>query len=193
MPRPVRAHHREELKTADRQKTRGSDSDEARVKRGIVMQVLRDGRGRWTRAELERAMPGALPEEVEVAVEDLAAEGVLSIDDDGVIRASLCALRLGALGMGVDLMPGPTQAPLWVRALDSSAVRVAIGRRIRELRVERGISQELFALRTGIHATAVRRLERGDREPRATMILRLAHGLEVPPGALLEELEGISD
>jgi transcriptional regulator with XRE-family HTH domain len=86
-------------------------------------------------------------------------------------------------------MPGPSQDPLSVIDLDSRAVSVALGRRLRELRTERGISQERLALRTGLHATTIGRMERGDREPRATMSLRLAQGLEVPPGALLDALE----
>lgn len=36
--------------------------------------------------------------------------------------------------------------------------------------------------------TEVGRYERGGREPRLTAILRLAHGLGVPPGALLDTL-----
>ncbi len=73
--------------------------------------------------------------------------------------------------------------------LDPRAVSVAFGQRLRELRTERGISQESLAHRTGLHTTAIGRMERGAREPRATMILRLAQGLEVLPAALLDGLE----
>jgi transcriptional regulator with XRE-family HTH domain len=90
-------------------------------------------------------------------------------------------------------MPRPTYLPLDNIGLDSRAVSIAIGWRVRELRTRRGLSQESLAHRTGIHATALGRIERGAREPRATMILRLAHGLEVPPGALLDGLEAIRD
>jgi DNA-binding TFAR19-related protein (PDSD5 family) len=69
------------------------------ARRAIILQVLRDDHPeRWTRAELERQLPDFLPEEVEAAVEDLAAEGVLSInDDDETVSASLCARKLDAL------------------------------------------------------------------------------------------------
>jgi hypothetical protein len=71
-----------------------------RAQRAIVLQVLRDDHPeRWTRTELERQLPDFLPEEVEAAVEDLAAEGVLSINDDETIRASLCARTLDTLGL----------------------------------------------------------------------------------------------
>lgn len=71
------------------------------AQRAIILQVLRDDHHeRWTRAELERQLSDFLPEEVEAAIEDLAAEGVLSInDDDERVSASLCARTLDALGM----------------------------------------------------------------------------------------------
>ncbi len=62
------------------------------------------------------------------------------------------------------------------------------GQRLRELRAERGISQDQLARRTGIHPTAIGRFERGAREPRLRSILRLARGLGVPPGTLLDGL-----
>jgi transcriptional regulator with XRE-family HTH domain len=65
---------------------------------------------------------------------------------------------------------------------------VAFGQRLRELRAECRVSQDQLAHRTGIHPTAIGRFERGDREPRLTSILRIARGLEVSPGALLDEL-----
>jgi hypothetical protein len=71
------------------------------AQRAVVLQVLRDDHPeRWARAELERQLPDFLPEEVQAAVEDLAAEGVLSInDDDETVSASLCARKLDALGL----------------------------------------------------------------------------------------------
>jgi DNA-binding XRE family transcriptional regulator len=68
------------------------------------------------------------------------------------------------------------------------AARIAFGLRLRQLRSERGLSQDNLAARTDVHPTAIARFERGAREPRLTTILRLARGLEVPPGALLEGL-----
>lgn len=65
---------------------------------------------------------------------------------------------------------------------------IAFGQRLRALRAERGISQDELAERTGIHSTAVGRLERGKREPRLKTILRLAEGLNARPGRLLDHL-----
>jgi transcriptional regulator with XRE-family HTH domain len=65
---------------------------------------------------------------------------------------------------------------------------IAFGQRLRELRTEHGVSQDQLARKTGIHSTAIGRLERGDREPRLGTILRLARGLGIPAGALLDVL-----
>ena len=65
-------------------------------------------------------------------------------------------------------------------------VGITFGQRLREVRTEHGLSQEDVGRRTGLHATAIGRLERGAREPRLKTILRLADGLGVPPGALLD-------
>lgn len=65
---------------------------------------------------------------------------------------------------------------------------IAFGRRLRQLRTERGVSKDHLARKTGIHPTAIRRFERGNREPLLKSILRLADGLGVQPGALLDTL-----
>ncbi len=71
--------------------------------------------------------------------------------------------------------------------LDPHAASVALGRRLRELRAEHGLSQDDLADMTGIHSTAIWRPECGAREPRLTTILCLARGLDVQPGALLDD------
>lgn len=50
------------------------------------------------------------------------------------------------------------------------------------------MSLDDLADQTGMHATAIGRIERGYREPRVTTVLRLALGLDVPPGTLLDPL-----
>jgi transcriptional regulator with XRE-family HTH domain len=71
---------------------------------------------------------------------------------------------------------------------DPQAASVAFGQRLRELRAEHGVSQDDLADATDVHPTAIGRLERGAREPRLTTILRLARGLDVEPGKLLDDL-----
>jgi transcriptional regulator with XRE-family HTH domain len=69
----------------------------------------------------------------------------------------------------------------------------AFGLRMRELRSECGVSQDDLARRTGIHPTAIGRLEHGKREPRLGTILRIARGLGVRPGELLDPLVGLCE
>ncbi len=66
---------------------------------------------------------------------------------------------------------------------------MTFGQRLRDLRVEHGVSQDALAERTGIHPTAIGRLERGKREPGLKSILRLARGLGVEAGKLVNGLE----
>lgn len=65
----------------------------------------------------------------------------------------------------------------------------AFGDRMRELRAKKDMSQDALARETDIHPTSIGRLERGGREPKMTTILRLADGLGVEPGELLNRLD----
>ncbi len=76
---------------------------------------------------------------------------------------------------------------------DPRAASAAFGRRLRALRTRQGVSQDDLARETDVHPTAIGRLERGSREPRLTTVLRLARGLEVRPGELVDELGGESE
>lgn len=73
-------------------------------------------------------------------------------------------------------------------AMSNRNAAVVFGERLCKMRTERGLSKENFAQQADMHPTAVRRLERGDRDPQLTTILRLARGLDVQPGALVDEL-----
>lgn len=95
-----------------------------------------------------------------------------------------------ALASGLGVEPGP----LVRRAArsgdrDPAAASVAFGRRLRKLRAEHGLSQDDLADRTGIHPTAISRMERGLREPRVSTVLRLAEGFDVQPGELVDDLQ----
>jgi transcriptional regulator with XRE-family HTH domain len=71
---------------------------------------------------------------------------------------------------------------------DPKAASVAFGKRLKELRAQHGVSQDDLSRATDVHPTAIGRFERGAREPRLTTILRLARGLDVRPGELVDEL-----
>jgi transcriptional regulator with XRE-family HTH domain len=65
---------------------------------------------------------------------------------------------------------------------------LTFGKQLRQIRLAQGLSQDQLAERTGLHATAIGRLERGAREPRVTTVMRLAQGLGVPAGTLIDPL-----
>lgn len=71
-----------------------------------------------------------------------------------------------------------------VRDPDTDALR-AFGQRIRERRVELGLSQEALADRAGLHRTYVSAVERGIRNLTLTSILRLAVALDLDPAKLV--------
>jgi transcriptional regulator with XRE-family HTH domain len=63
-----------------------------------------------------------------------------------------------------------------------------IGRNIRRERKRQGLSQESLADFVGTSVTQVSRAERGERDLRASTIVRFAKGLEVAPAELLRDL-----
>ncbi len=72
------------------------------------------------------------------------------------------------------------------RELD--ALLAELGQRVRALREATGLSQEEFAKRIDVHRTEISSIERGRREPRLSVLLILASGLDVEVGELLKGL-----
>jgi transcriptional regulator with XRE-family HTH domain len=70
--------------------------------------------------------------------------------------------------------------------LSAVDIRQRLGANVRKLRHAKGWSQEDYADRAGIHRTYVSDIERGPRNPTATVIEKLARALEVSPGRLLD-------
>ncbi len=63
-------------------------------------------------------------------------------------------------------------------------IQKLIGQNVRAFREERGWSQEQLAFEAGLHRTYVSGIERGVRNPTATVIEQLAVTLKVKPSAL---------
>ena len=63
-------------------------------------------------------------------------------------------------------------------------IRQRLGRNLRRLRLEKGLSQEAFAHEAGIHRTYVSDIERGARNPTILIVEKLANRL----GATVSEL-----
>lgn len=78
-------------------------------------------------------------------------------------------------------MPPKTRQP-------PSKATVEFGKRVRKLRDQQGLSQEALADRCGVHWTFLGQVERGQRSIRLDNILRIAAGLGVQPGELLDGL-----
>lgn len=70
-----------------------------------------------------------------------------------------------------------------------SPVHLGFGRALRELRVERGLSQEGFARLCGLDRTYVSGIERGERNPSLTNIHKLAETLGVRVSELAARAE----
>jgi transcriptional regulator with XRE-family HTH domain len=62
----------------------------------------------------------------------------------------------------------------------------ALGTNLREARERLGLTQEDVALRSGVHATEVSRIEAGKRDPKVSTLERLAKAVEVKPGRLID-------
>lgn len=66
------------------------------------------------------------------------------------------------------------------------------GRRVRELRTQRGWSQEQFADECGLHRTYVGGIERGERNVSLVNIHRIAQALSIPVAELFPDEPGSS-
>ena len=80
---------------------------------------------------------------------------------------------------------------LWTHWPSSPSIRAVrreerFGQNLRRLRTAAGLSQEQLAERSGIHPTAVSRIERAVRDPRLKTILRLAKAVGVEPARLFD-------
>lgn len=69
---------------------------------------------------------------------------------------------------------------------------IKIGRLIRELRKERGFSQESFASEVGLDRTYMGSVERGERNVAALNLIKIAKTLKVEVGALFPNAESLS-
>jgi transcriptional regulator with XRE-family HTH domain len=70
-----------------------------------------------------------------------------------------------------------------------SAAHAAYGRALRELRGERGISQERLAHLADLDRTYVSGIERGERNPSLANLLKLASALDIAVSELAAKAE----
>lgn len=72
--------------------------------------------------------------------------------------------------------------------MEESQAYLVLGKKIRELRHERELSQEQLADIAGLHRTYVGGIERGERNLSLQNIIRLARALDTTPSELLKEI-----
>jgi len=66
---------------------------------------------------------------------------------------------------------------------------VAFGERVRQIRKEKGLSQEVFADLAGIDRSYMGHIERGDQNITLTKIFQIAKALEIPICQLFDGVE----
>lgn len=66
---------------------------------------------------------------------------------------------------------------------------IVLGKRIRELRLRTGLSQEKFAAKAGLDRTYYAGIERGERNPSVKQLAKIAAALGAPIGVLFDAPE----
>lgn len=67
-------------------------------------------------------------------------------------------------------------------------LQTEFGRILRNVRNERGLSQEQLALESGLDQTFISLLERGERQPTLTSLFQLCEALKLDPDDVVREL-----
>ncbi|WP_081436220.1 helix-turn-helix domain-containing protein [Magnetococcus marinus] len=63
---------------------------------------------------------------------------------------------------------------------------IQFGLRLRELRQSKGFSQDAFSKHSGLHRTYIGGIERGERNPTLTTILKISYALSIHPSILFK-------
>ena len=70
-----------------------------------------------------------------------------------------------------------------------SVDHVKFGKRIRELRGDLGMTQEMLAAKVGLDRSYMGFLERGERNPSLEVIIKIAKALNIKPDELLKDIK----
>ncbi len=70
----------------------------------------------------------------------------------------------------------------------TSAARATFAANLRRERLRLELSQEALGFRSDLHTSEISRLERSQRDPRLTTIVRLGNALGIPPAQLLDSI-----
>jgi transcriptional regulator with XRE-family HTH domain len=72
---------------------------------------------------------------------------------------------------------------------DPSPELLALAHRLRQMRRARELSQEALAAIAGLHPKHLSEIERANKDPRATTVIRIADALGVPVAQLYEGVD----
>ena len=72
---------------------------------------------------------------------------------------------------------------------DGNNIEKAFGQVIRELRLERGLSQEKLSELCNLDRSYVSEIERGEKTASIRTIMKIALGLDLKPSLLIKEME----
>lgn len=64
-----------------------------------------------------------------------------------------------------------------------------IGKKIREARIQRGMTQQLLAEKAEVSISSIAKIERNEREPSLTTFVKIVQALEVSSDDLLENVK----
>ena len=67
--------------------------------------------------------------------------------------------------------------------------RYAVGRVVRQLRKERGLSQEVFSGLCGLARSHIAMIERGTKQANFETLWKIANACEILPSQLVEQIE----
>ena len=72
---------------------------------------------------------------------------------------------------------------------DRASTQVRLGRAIKRIRIQRGMTQEQVSAASGLHPTYISDIERGARNPSWEAITRLADGIGIPTADIAREYD----
>jgi transcriptional regulator with XRE-family HTH domain len=70
-----------------------------------------------------------------------------------------------------------------------ATVLARFGKTLRELRTERGLSQDELAARAGLDRNYIGMIERGERNPAIVNVVKIAEALDVAPSELFRSFD----
>tara|TARA_B100000809_G_C14748596_1_gene391270 strand:- start:15 stop:236 length:222 start_codon:yes stop_codon:yes gene_type:complete len=68
-------------------------------------------------------------------------------------------------------------------------LKIIFGKILKELRLEKGLTQEALAEHSNLGVTFISKLENGKRQPTITTLFQLAEALNIKPSEIIERLE----